>query len=149
MMKKFKLQSNSSALLYIQILKITVPVILYFLVSMFSLSAQTPRKNSGADGLLSRSAVKKLNFLIALCLLCFPAMLKAQFYTPDSSSLYVGDKVPENFYTTKYKLFDLKSKAESISDLSADYDKLILLDFWANWCKPCLYYLMKMDSISK
>ncbi|MGJ1228242.1 TlpA family protein disulfide reductase [Sphingobacterium siyangense] len=52
MMKKLKLQSNSSALLYIQLLKITVLVILYFLVSMFSLSAQTPRKDSGADGLL-------------------------------------------------------------------------------------------------
>jgi thiol-disulfide isomerase/thioredoxin len=52
MMKKLKLQSNSSALLHIQILKITVLVILYFLVSMFSLLAQTPRKNSGADGLL-------------------------------------------------------------------------------------------------
>mgnify|MGYP005982458341 CR=1 FL=1 len=147
-MKKFKLQSNSSVLLHIQI-KITVLVILYFLVSMFSLSAQTPHKESGADGLLPRSAVKKLNLLIALCLLCFPAMLKAQFYTPDSSSLYVGDKVPEHFYTKKYKLFDLKSKAESIADLSADRDKLIVLDFWANWCKPCLYYLMKMDSISK
>ncbi|QQT29422.1 TlpA family protein disulfide reductase [Sphingobacterium multivorum] len=52
MMKKLKLQSNSSALLYIQILKITVLVILYVIVSMFSLSAQTPRKESGADGLL-------------------------------------------------------------------------------------------------
>ncbi|WP_343561560.1 TlpA disulfide reductase family protein [Sphingobacterium sp.] len=51
MMKKLKLQSNSSALLYIQILKITVLVTLYLLVSMFSLSAQTPRKDSGADGL--------------------------------------------------------------------------------------------------
>lgn len=50
-MKKLKLQSNSSALLYIQILKITVFVTLYFIVSMFSLSAQTPRKDSGADGL--------------------------------------------------------------------------------------------------
>ncbi|MGF7027767.1 TlpA family protein disulfide reductase [Sphingobacterium multivorum] len=52
MMKKLKLQSNSSTLLYIQILKVTVLVILYLLVSMFSLSAQTPRKESGADGLL-------------------------------------------------------------------------------------------------
>ncbi|MCW8313865.1 TlpA family protein disulfide reductase [Sphingobacterium sp. InxBP1] len=51
MMKKLNLQSNNSALLYIQILKITVLVIFYVLVSMFSLSAQTPRKDSGADGL--------------------------------------------------------------------------------------------------
>jgi len=74
MMKKLK--SDSGALLHIQILKITVLVILYLLVfqsylicflkalknttmlltciavfHMFSLSAQTPRKDSGADGL--------------------------------------------------------------------------------------------------
>ncbi|WP_312364368.1 TonB-dependent receptor plug domain-containing protein [Sphingobacterium sp.] len=50
-MKKLKLQSNSSVLLHIQVLKITLLVILYLLVSMFSLSAQTPRKESEADGL--------------------------------------------------------------------------------------------------
>ncbi|WP_293908330.1 TlpA family protein disulfide reductase [Sphingobacterium sp. UBA5670] len=51
-MKKIKLLSNSSIPLDIQIIKITTFLILYTLVSMFSLSAQTPRKDSGADGLL-------------------------------------------------------------------------------------------------
>jgi len=36
----------------IPVIQITVLVILFVLVSMFSLSAQTPRKDSGADGLL-------------------------------------------------------------------------------------------------
>ncbi|WP_286861074.1 MULTISPECIES: TlpA family protein disulfide reductase [Sphingobacterium] len=35
----------------VPIIQITILVILYLLVSMFSLSAQTPRKDSGADGL--------------------------------------------------------------------------------------------------
>ena len=49
--------------------------ILLCLVSMFSLSAQTPRKDSGADGL------------------------------PAIAAINVGDRVPEDFYTRNYKIY--------------------------------------------
>ncbi|HAU54368.1 MAG TPA: hypothetical protein DCW66_14460 [Sphingobacterium sp.] len=49
--------------------------ILLCLVSMFSLSAQTPRKDSGADGLSAVAPIK------------------------------VGDRVPEDFYTRQYKVY--------------------------------------------
>lgn len=49
--------------------------ILLFLVSMFSLSAQTPRKDSGANGL------------------------------PAVAAINVGDRVPEDFYTRNYKIY--------------------------------------------
>ena len=75
-MKKLKLQSNNSLLLHRQIVKITVLVILYHLVSTFSLSAQTPRKDSGADGLI-----------------------KAQ-------PLLVGQKLPEEFWTREYLIYN-------------------------------------------
>lgn len=45
------------------------------LVSMFSLSAQTPRKDSGANGL------------------------------PAVAAINVGDRVPEDFYTRQYKVY--------------------------------------------
>ncbi len=45
------------------------------LVSMFSLSAQTPRKDSGADG------------------------------PPAVAPIKVGDRVPEDFYTRQYKVY--------------------------------------------
>lgn len=99
--------------------------------------------------------MKIMKKIIELVVLLFTATLglplygQAPFHLPDATSLYVGDRVPEHFYTTKFKLFDLSSKAEALGDLNEDRDKLIVLDFWANWCKPCLYYLMKMDSISK
>ncbi len=49
--------------------------ILLCLVSMFSLSAQTPRKDSGANGL------------------------------PTVAPINVGDRVPEDFYTRQYKVY--------------------------------------------
>lgn len=49
--------------------------ILLCLVSMLSLSAQTPRKDSGADGL------------------------------PAVAAINVGDRVPEDFYTRQYKVY--------------------------------------------
>ncbi|WP_286862860.1 MULTISPECIES: TlpA family protein disulfide reductase [Sphingobacterium] len=74
-MKRLKLQSNNSVLLHIQILKIAVLVILYLLVSMFSLSAQTPRKDSGADGALKIDPV------------------------------FLGQKVPEDFWSKKHLFY--------------------------------------------
>ncbi|WP_336834470.1 TlpA disulfide reductase family protein [Sphingobacterium siyangense] len=118
MMKKLKLQSNSGTLLYIQILKITILVILNVNVSMFSLSAQTPRKDSGADG-----------------------QMKAKDIT--ENGLRIGDDVPDlsitpihNYKTTSAKLSDFKGK-------------LLILDFWATWCSPCVAMIPKMEELQK
>jgi len=89
------------------------------LVSMFSLSAQTPRKDSGADGL---SEVKGLK---------------------------VGDLVGDDFYSHMHKSVDWSSKAISQTNLSAHRNKLIILDFWAPWCSSCLGSLKKLDSLKK
>ncbi|WP_367331741.1 TlpA family protein disulfide reductase [Sphingobacterium multivorum] len=115
-MKKLKLQSNSSALLYIQILKITVLVILYFLVSMFSLSAQTPREESGADGL---------------------------FIKP----LKVGDTIPESLWDLTIDIVNAPSKSDSFKLSQFRDKKLIIIDFWATWCSPCINSIHKLDSL--
>ena len=91
--------------------------ILLCLVSMFSLSAQTPRKDSGADGLHEVAAIN------------------------------VGDRVPEDFYTRKYKVYT-NGKAV-ITDLKHLKGKLVILDFWASWCGMCLTQMPKGEKLSQ
>ncbi|WET68776.1 SusC/RagA family TonB-linked outer membrane protein [Sphingobacterium sp.] len=56
MMKRSKsLTALLDKVVNIPVIQITLLVILFILVSMFSLSAQTPRRDSGADGLLAVS----------------------------------------------------------------------------------------------
>jgi len=89
------------------------------MVSMFSLSAQTPRKDSGADGLSQVGAMS------------------------------IGDRVDDEFYSRMHKSVDWKSKVVKEINLKAHKDKLIILDFWASWCSPCLSSLKKLDSLKK
>ncbi|HCX56714.1 MAG TPA: hypothetical protein DHU90_09110 [Sphingobacterium sp.] len=90
------------------------------LVSMFSLSAQTPRKDSGADG---------------------PMVI------PNGKSLYIGDTIPDEFFANQNKFIDWVSQKTFTRNLEADRDKLIILDFWASWCRPCLGSLMHLHEI--
>jgi len=117
MMKKLKLQSNSSALPHIQILKITVLVILYLIVSMFSLSAQTPRKESGADGL--------------------------------HKPLKVGDSIPQWLWNLPVEVVNHATGKTKISLQDYRNKKLIILDFWATWCAPCIAMLDKTEPLQK
>ncbi|WP_146752975.1 TlpA family protein disulfide reductase [Sphingobacterium multivorum] len=104
---------------YKRVYRMILTCLFLCLVSMFSLSAQTPRKDSGADGL---SEVKGLK---------------------------VGDLVGDDFYSHMHKSVDWSSKAVSQTNLSLHRDKLIILDFWAPWCSPCLGSLKKLDSLKK
>jgi len=115
MMKKLKLQSNNSLLLHRQIVKITVLVILYHLVSTFSLSAQTPRKDSGADGLIP---MKPLN---------------------------IGDKVPKWLWDTPLEVVNHPTGQKTITLNEYRNKKLIILDFWAVWCASCVESLGKIQ----
>lgn len=60
-----------------------------------------------------------------------------------STGLQIGDLVPDiiienihNYKATSAKLSDFKGK-------------LLILDFWATWCSPCVAMLPKMDSLQR
>lgn len=78
------------------------------LVSMFSLSAQTPRKDSGADGL------------------------------PSTKALNIGDKIPQFFWDTPLEVVNHPSGQKTIKLSEYRDKKIIILDFWATWCSACI-----------
>ncbi|CDT06930.1 putative Redoxin domain protein [Sphingobacterium sp. PM2-P1-29] len=59
------------------------------------------------------------------------------------SNYKVGDIVPDILFTglTKYKTTD--------KNLSEFTEKLLIIDFWATWCAPCVAMLPRMDSLRR
>ncbi|GEM_PF-2632482 len=98
--------------------------ILLCLVSMFSLSAQTPRKDSGADGLTELMHDDRL------------------------PKLLIGDRLPAEFWSQKldFHYTDGSSKSVLLDTLK---DRLIVIDFWATYCSPCVKSLDKWDAWQK
>ncbi|WP_398455851.1 TlpA family protein disulfide reductase [Sphingobacterium thalpophilum] len=85
---------------------------------MFSLSAQTPRKDSGANG-----------------------QTKAKDIT--ENGLRIGDDVPDLPIAS---IHNYKTKSAKLSDFKG---KLLILDFWATWCSPCVAMMPKMETLQK
>lgn len=73
--------------------------------------------------------------------------IKEPFPRPTEHSLYLGDHIPEEFYEQTHKTVDLKSGKTSTVTFSSHRDKLIILDFWASWCMPCLGSLKHLNAI--
>jgi thiol-disulfide isomerase/thioredoxin len=76
--------------------------------------------------------------IIFACLLCSLIQSYAQ-----TQSLKIGDSVPDveiknviNHPTTSVNISDFK-------------EKLVILDFWATWCTPCVASFPKLDSLQK
>ncbi|MGA6119330.1 TlpA family protein disulfide reductase [Sphingobacterium anhuiense] len=78
------------------------------LFNMFSLSAQTPRKDSGADGL---TIIKPLK---------------------------IGDTIPEFLWNTPLEVINHPSGKKTMTLNDYRDKKLLVLDFWSTWCSGCL-----------
>ncbi|WP_312194239.1 peroxiredoxin family protein [Sphingobacterium multivorum] len=88
-------------------------IVLALMFHMFSLSAQTPRKDSGAEGL---KIIKPLK---------------------------IGDTVPDEFWTTALNSMYDRSHRNTITLNELKNRKLIILDFWATWCGACIGSIQK------
>ncbi|WP_341831514.1 TlpA disulfide reductase family protein [Sphingobacterium thalpophilum] len=87
------------------------------LVSMFSLSAQTPRKNSGADGL------------------------------SEIQALGIGDTIPQSLWNLQMPVYNDSKGRSTISLSDYQDNKLIIVDFWATWCTNCIESFPKLDQL--
>lgn len=60
-----------------------------------------------------------------------------------SLGLQIGQQVPD---LTLTNVHNYKSTSINLSDFKG---KLLILDFWATWCSPCVAMIPKMDSLQK
>ncbi|HCU45578.1 MAG TPA: hypothetical protein DF610_12605, partial [Sphingobacterium sp.] len=81
------------------------------------------------------------NLLYTLFMLLLSNGLMAQ---KQLVNIAVGEQVPDVVVTD---IADDSHSSASLHQMSQD--QLLILDFWATWCAPCLYALPKMDSIQQ
>ncbi|MCF8451730.1 MAG: TlpA family protein disulfide reductase [Pedobacter sp.] len=84
--------------------------------------------------------MKKTIQFIVLAALCFFLSSLAQAQT---KPLKIGDKVPD---ITINNIINYKSSSAKLSDFKG---KLLILDFWATWCSPCVAMIPRLDSLQK
>ena len=54
------------------------------------------------------------------------------------------------FLLTSISLFSQTSEKKSFDEfLNENNDKIIYVDFWASWCKPCIKEIPKIEKLSK
>lgn len=81
-------------------------------------------------------------FTIIASLSLFTPSLYAQNYI-ELSNIKVGDTAPDILFSDIDKY---KSSEKKLSEFS---EKLVIIDFWATWCAPCLKMLPTMDSLMR
>jgi len=96
--------------------------------------------------------MKKITKYIVLALLCLNFRLQAQENKAVDVTLKgikIGRKVPDFIITNLHNYKNASGKPATTAKLSDFKGKLLILDFWATWCSPCVAMIPKMDSLQK
>jgi thiol-disulfide isomerase/thioredoxin len=90
--------------------------------------------------------MKKTILLIAMATLCLFLRVNAQAPSnpkPQLGPVAIGQMMPE---LTLTRVHNFKSNTLNLADLEA---KLIIIDFWATWCSPCVAMIPKIDQLQQ
>lgn len=94
--------------------------------------------------------------IIVMAALCLNFSNKATAQTPENKAiditakgLQIGQKVPEITLTNIHNYKDANGKPITTTQLSDFKGKLIILDFWATWCGPCIAMIPKMNELQQ
>src|SRR5690606_33441091 len=63
--------------------------------------------------------------------------------------LQIGDTIPEALWHLPLQVVNHPEGKDTITLNDYRDTKLIILDFWATWCVPCIKSLGKLDSLQK
>ncbi|MEA5427977.1 TlpA family protein disulfide reductase [Arcicella lustrica] len=79
-------------------------------------------------------------------LLCLYLSISVYYLT--AQALKVGDNIPPELWNLSLKVANHPQGKQTLT-LSDYKHKLIILDFWATWCAPCIKSLSKLDTLQR
>lgn len=87
-----------------------------------------------------------ITLLIVTLFITIKAQTNPSINKCELQPINIGDKIPDQVWNRDFAIINHTRRKEFLK-LSEYGNKLIILDFWATYCKPCIKSLDYLDSI--